>query len=115
MKKGQSLDQAKEQFKESKKEKKPSTDSMNYNDRPDGYGFGEAESMDDELEYQSDPDFCKHCKDMGEGYRPHKDEPYTKDELGLRNPYGPMDQYVFRDSALSKNKKHPEKGKEKSS
>lgn len=72
-------------------------ESMNYNDRLDGYGFGEAESSDCEREYEKDPHFTRHCIDMGEGYRCHKNEPYSRDELGLRNQYGPVDQYSFRD------------------
>lgn len=80
-----------------KKDKKPDLDTMNYNDRPDGYGFGESESNDKERDYEKDPHFTKHCIDMGDGYRCHKNEPYSKDENGLRNQYGPVDQYSFRD------------------
>ena len=76
-------------------------ESMNYNDRLDGYGFGEAESVDDKREYEKDPHFTYHCIDLGEGYRSHKNEPYTKDEYGLRNQYGPVDQYVFRSDHLA--------------
>lgn len=75
-------------------------EEMNYNDRLDGYGFGEAECLDSEREYEKDPHFTQHCIDMGEGYRRHKNEPYSKDEFGLRNQYGPVDQYVFRDIHL---------------
>jgi hypothetical protein len=75
-------------------------ESINYNDRLDGYGAGESESLDCECEYETDPHFTHHCIDLGEGYRCHKDEPYTKDEYGLRNQYGPVDQYVFRDMHL---------------
>jgi hypothetical protein len=71
--------------------------TMNYNDRLDGYGFGEAESRDCNHEYEKIPHFTKHCIDLGEGYRPHLNEPYSKNEYGLRNPYGPIDQYTFRD------------------
>lgn len=71
--------------------------SMNYNDRLDGYGFGEAESVDEKEDYEHDPHFTAHCIDLGEGYRRHRNEPYTKDENGLRNQYGPVDQYSFRD------------------
>lgn len=78
------------------KEQKPKHQGMNYNDRLDGYGFGEAESRDSDQEYEQDPHFTKHCIDLGEGYRAHRNEPYTKDEYGLRNLYGPVDQYVFR-------------------
>lgn len=78
-------------------EKDPNLDSMNYNDRHDGYGFGEAESNDCDREYQHDPHFTQHCIDLGDGYRSHKNEPYTKNDFGLRNQYGPVDQYVFRD------------------
>lgn len=74
--------------------------SDNYNDRADGYGIGEAESCDENRAYEKDPDFTQHCIDMGEGYRPHKNEPYTRDEYGLRNQYGPVDQYTFRDTHL---------------
>ena len=76
-------------------------ESMNYNDRLDGYGFGEAESSDDSRDYEHDPHFTKHCIDMGEGYRSHKDEPWSTDENGLRNQYGPVDQYSFRDVHFS--------------
>lgn len=78
------------------KETKESAENMNFNDRLDGYGFGEAESQDDKHDYEKDPDFVRHNIDLGEGYRCHKNEPYTKDEYGLRNQYGPVDQYVFR-------------------
>lgn len=77
-------------------EQKTDVDNMNYNDRLDGYGFGESESLDTDKEYQSDPHFTKHCIDLGEGYRRHLNEPFTFDEYGLRNQYGPVDQYVFR-------------------
>lgn len=70
--------------------------NMNYNDRLDGYGFGEADSNDCDREYEKDPHFTQHCIDLGEGYRCHKGEPFTKDQLGMRNQYGPVDQYVFR-------------------
>lgn len=69
---------------------------MNYNDRLDGYGFGEAESVDNDQEYEHDPYFTMHVIDLGEGYRCHKGEPFTKDQFGLRNQYGPVDQYTFR-------------------
>lgn len=71
--------------------------TMNYNDRLDGYGFGEAESYRDDYEYEKDDYFTWHCIDLGEGYRRHRNEPYSRNELGLRNQYGPVDQYVFRD------------------
>lgn len=90
-------------------EKKPDSESMNYNDRLDGYGFGEAESMDTDKEYEKDPHFTKHCIDLGEGYRAHRNEPYTKDEFGLRNQYGPVDQYVFRSYHLQIREKKNEK------
>ena len=70
--------------------------NMNYNDRLDGYGFGESESQDCEKEYLKDPHFTKQCTYYGEGYRRLKGQPFTKDEFGLRNQYGPVDQYVFR-------------------
>lgn len=70
--------------------------TMNYNDRLDGYGFGEAECRDDKQEYERDPCFTFHCIDLGEGYRAHKGEPYSKNDFGFRNQYGPVDQYVFR-------------------
>lgn len=79
-----------------KVEKEKQSQSMNYNDRMDGYGFGESESRDTKCEYEKDPRFTKHCIDLGEGYRAHRDEPFTKDEYGLRNQYGPVDQYSFR-------------------
>jgi hypothetical protein len=72
-------------------------ETMNYNDRPDGYGFGEAECRDRAHEYEKDPHFTQHCIDPGEGYRRHLDEPFSWNEYGLRNPYGPVDQYTFRD------------------
>jgi hypothetical protein len=83
--------------------------TMNYNDRPDGYGFGEAESLDEKRAYEKDKEFTEHCIDMGEGYRPHKGEPYSKDEYGLRNQYGPVDQYTFRDAHLLKRAKDKKK------
>lgn len=76
---------------------KEALETLNYNDRADGYGFGEAECMDHDRDYEKDPHFTKHCIDLGEGYRCHLHEPYTKDQYGLRNQYGPVDQYVFRD------------------
>ena len=72
-------------------------DTMNYNERPDGYGFGPAESEDTEQEYEKDPHFTKHCIDLGSGYRCHKNEPYNLNIFGQRNQYGPVDQYSFRD------------------
>jgi hypothetical protein len=71
-------------------------ENLNYNDRLDGYGFGEAECRDENKEYEADPHFTNHCIDLGEGYRRHLKEPYSKNELGLRNQYGPVDQYTFR-------------------
>jgi len=71
-------------------------ESMNYNDRLDGYGFGESESLDRKRDYEDDPHFTNHCIDLGEGYRSHLNEPFSKDEFGLRNQYGPVEQYVFR-------------------
>lgn len=97
-------------------------ETMNYNDRLDGYGFGEADSQDCNRDYEKDPHFSQHSIDPGEGYRCHKGEPYTRDEYGLRNQYGPVDQYVFRDGHLSlhgpssrthKNKETKNKEKEK--
>jgi hypothetical protein len=91
------------------KSKTPPThvpEELNYNDRPDGYGVGESESRHEGEEYESDPELCRHCKDMGEGYRTHKNEPYSTNELGLRNPYGPVDQYTFREPPLRKPKKN---------
>lgn len=87
--------------------------TMNYNDRLDGYGFGEADSNDCDRDYEKDPHFTQHCIDLGEGYRCHKGEPYTKDEYGLRNQYGPVDQYVFRDSHIILRSKKSNKDKEK--
>ena len=78
------------------KESDKALSSMNYNDRLDGYGFGEAESMDTNWEYEEDPHFTKHCIVFGHGYRRFKDQPWTQDEYGLRNQYGPVDQYSFR-------------------
>jgi hypothetical protein len=85
-------------------------ESMNYNDRPDGYGFGEAESMDHDKPYENDEHFNDRNYDVKRGYcgRQHSRhgrdwnrwrfvEPYTRDEYGLRNQYGPVDQYSFRD------------------
>ncbi len=71
-------------------------ENMNCNDRLDGYGFGEAESNDSAREYEKDLYFTHHSIDLGEGYRCHKGEPYSRNELGFRNQYGPVDQYVFR-------------------
>lgn len=88
-------------------------DTLNYNDRLDGYGFGESESQDCDQEYEKDPHFTQHCKDMGEGYRRHKNEPYTTDDYGLRNQYGPVDQYVFRDQHLVLRSSKKAKEKEK--
>lgn len=94
---------------------KDSQENMNYNDRLDGYGFGEAESVECECEYEKDPNFVQHCIDMGEGYRSHKGEPFTRDENGLRNQYGPVDQYVFRsDHVFVRVKKKSEGLNEKS-
>jgi hypothetical protein len=56
--------------------------SVNYNDRPDGYGFGPSESVDDKQPYEKER---KRVPDMGH------------DEYGQRNQYGPVDQYNFRD------------------
>lgn len=81
-------------------EEKDQLETLNYNDRADGWGFGEAECMDNNREYEQDPHFTRHCIDLGEGYRCHRNEPYTKDELGLRNQYGPVDQYSFRDISI---------------
>jgi hypothetical protein len=85
-------------------------ESMNYNDRPDGYGFGEAESRDHTKPYEEDEYFNDRTYDLVRGYcgrsRGHHgrdwnrwrfDEPHTRDEFGLRNQYGPVDQYSFRD------------------
>lgn len=76
-------------------------EEINYNDRADGYGCGGSESTDTAEEYMKDPYFEKPRKmDLGEGYRNTLNEPYTKDEYGLRNLYGPVDQYVFRSHHL---------------
>ncbi|WPU66161.1 hypothetical protein [Peredibacter starrii] len=85
---------------ENPEKEKDSLNSLNYNDRLDGYGFGESESQDADQDYERDPHFTHHCIDLGEGYRKHKNEPFTKDESGLRNQYGPVDQYSFRDVYL---------------
>lgn len=82
------------------KDQELSLTSLNYNDRADGWGFGEAECLDDSKDYQSDPHFTQHNYDLGEGYRCHRNQPYSRDELGLRNQYGPVDQYSFRDISL---------------
>lgn len=76
-------------------------ETMNYNDRLDGYGFGEAECKDKKRDYESDKHFTNHCIDLGEGYRCHENEPYTRDEYGLRNQYGPVDQYSFREVSFT--------------
>lgn len=77
------------------------SDSQNYNDRADGYGCGESESRDAKEEYMKDPYFEKPRKvDLGDGYRDTLNKPYTKDEYGTRNLYGPVDQYVFRSHHL---------------
>lgn len=101
--------------KNEEKQENKDLENMNYNDRLDGYGFGESESQDCDKDYENDPHFTKHCIDMGEGYRCHKDEPYTKDENGLRNQYGPVDQYVFRDAHLQRRNKNEKKINEKES
>ena len=79
---------------------KDETETMNYNDRLDGYGFGEAEANDCDRDYEQDPHFTFHRVDPGEGYRCHKNQPFSKNDLGFRNQYGPVDQYVFRDFHL---------------
>jgi hypothetical protein len=84
--------------------------TMNYNDRADGYGFGEAESRDHSRPYEEDDYFNDRNYDVVRGYCGRKsgqhgrdwnrwrfEEPYTRDEYGLRNQYGPVDQYSFRD------------------
>jgi hypothetical protein len=71
--------------------------TMNYNDRMDGYGFGESESRDCSLPYEHDKHFTKHSIDTVDGCRSHLNEPFARNNLGLRNPYGPIDQYSFRD------------------
>src|SRR5690606_39609707 len=83
------------------KELKEHNKSMNYNDRMDGYGFGESESRDFKEEYIHDPYFEKPRKVcLGDDYRSTQGEPYTKDEYGLRNLYGPGEQYLFRSHHL---------------
>ena len=94
-------------------DQKPEIENMNYNDRPDGYGFGEAESNDCDRDYEQDPHFTRHCIDMGEGYRCHKNQPYSLDEYGLRNQYGPVDQYSFRDIHIVRRGKTSKETKEK--
>lgn len=75
--------------------------TMNYNDRLDGYGFGESECRDTCIDYKNDEYFrYQVCKDHGEGYRCHINEPWSTDEFGLRNQYGPVDQYVFRNTEI---------------
>lgn len=84
-----------------KKRFSQSLEDPNYNDRADGYGCGEAESRDTAEEYMRDPHFEKPRKmNLGEGYRNTLNEPYTKDEYGQRNLYGPVDQYTFRSHHL---------------
>ena len=93
------------------KDLEESLKSLNYNDRPDGYGFGESESQDSKRAYEKDAKFTEHCIDMGEGYRKHKNEPFTRDENGARNQYGPVDQYVFRDAHFFYRGSHKKKEK----
>lgn len=62
-------------------------ESMDYNERADGYGFGEAESEHEKLPYEKD----REAKESKEAQAP------TKDENGLPNQHGEVDQYNFRD------------------
>ncbi len=61
---------------------------MNYNERADGYGLGEAESEHIELPYEK----------KREEHKSQEAEAPTKDEQGLPNQHGEMDQYTFRDN-----------------
>lgn len=76
-----------EQSKDTHEEKKENKKTLNYNDRLDGYGFGEAESEDDDLPYEKEREEKKNARG----------EAATKDENGLPNQHGEVDQYSFRD------------------
>src|SRR5690554_721655 len=67
-----------------RKHKREEHDDMevNYNDRLDGYGFGPPESHNNRYSYEQGR---------------QRDQDVSRDEFGGRNPYGPVDQYVFRD------------------
>lgn len=69
-------------------EKNPKHDegSLNFNDRADGYGFGPSESMDDTLPYEQNRSL----------YRFNE----SRDVYGQPNPFGPIDQYTFRQAPL---------------
>ncbi len=60
--------------------------SANFNDRADGYGFGPSESKHDSLPYEQDRSL----------YRFNE----SRDIYGQPNPYGPIDQYSFREAPL---------------
>lgn len=76
------MDQENEKVESSKENK----NTLNYNDRMDGYGFGEAESEHEDLPYEKEREAQK--KTQGEAS--------TKDENGLPNQQGEVDQYSFR-------------------
>jgi hypothetical protein len=69
-------------------ERDPSHDdeSFNFNDRADGYGFGPSESKHDSLPYEQNRSL----------YRFNE----SRDVNGQPNPYGPIDQYSFREAPL---------------
>jgi hypothetical protein len=88
----------KRKLKEHKQGQDEEESELNYNDRLDGYGFGPPEYMDDKYEFEH------HRKRLPE---------VTRDEYGQRNPWGPMDQYSFRDKyerRWSKPNSHCESG-----
>lgn len=64
---------------------KKSKKTMNYNDRLDGYGFGES---DDEAEHNED--------EKGTDKEEHQ-------------KYGPVDQYSFREAPIGEQKQKEEK------
>jgi hypothetical protein len=74
---------------------------LNYNDRPDGYGFGEAESRSHSRPYEKQRD----QEDFGNSD--------TRDEYGMRNQYGPVDQYSFRNTYTRKQKPPRDRSEER--
>jgi hypothetical protein len=68
------------------KHRKKTDKKLNYNERADGYGLGEAESEHEDLPYEKKREAQK-----------KESEASTKDENGLPNQNGEVDQYSFRD------------------
>lgn len=71
-----------------KKDQGPHHDSgsPNFNDRADGYGFGPSESVDQEQPYEQHRSMYRHND--------------SRDENGMPNQYGPVDQYSFRKAPI---------------